>query len=168
MYRRNGATALTAAALLTGLAACGAGSTVVQAADAPPPGAHAGPTAEPAPATEPDADQRPAPRQASDAVYGTDDPSLNQGPAVIPARTIVAAGIAFHPKRISASPGSRWTFDNQDIVIHRIQASTKHSALVTADAAPGTNVTFRMPAEKGTYRAECVYHGNMAFTIVVE
>jgi plastocyanin len=93
----------------------------------------------------------------------------------------VLQGFRFWPETVTARPGQTWTVENRDVAVHRLRTLERKGgpAIDSGDRGPGTtngsagpspadpSTRITMPAQKGTYRAECPYHGKMTITVVV-
>jgi len=79
--------------------------------------------------------------------------------------TVTFEGMQFVPATITAKPGDRVTWRNQDVVPH---TATARGRFDSGNIAVGKSWSHAVPAQAGRYEVTCSFHPGMKATLVVQ
>lgn len=133
-------------------------------------------TAEPAPSQEvtaqPDvtaeesADSpEPEPEQTTGATTEQSAEAKSEPPAVAAEELVITIADFVYELPEVVPPGATVTVVNEDTAAHTVTSSPAGAFGVTVQG--GESATFTVPEKPGEYRLICLFHGNMADTLVV-
>ena len=88
-------------------------------------------------------------------------------PAATASGAIRIAGFAYDPSPLTVTPGQVVSVTNTDSAEHTA-SSDRAGLFVADDVTTGKTVTFKAPAQPGTYTFHCQYHASMHGTLIVK
>ena len=79
--------------------------------------------------------------------------------------SVTIANLAFSPATLTAKPGTKVTWTNNDSVIHTVTSDT--GVFNSGNIAPGSTFSYTFNSA-GSYAYHCTIHPNMKGTILVQ